>query len=158
MRKLFLLLTAILFWQVSPAWAGIGDWRSHFAYHNATQCVALNGKVYVVSNGSLYSYTPKDEFIECYDKSNILSDQGISYIAACEKSNTLVIIYENANIDLIRPNGDVVNIIDYKNEVALDPKVNGLCVINGKAYLATNFGVVVLDVERQEFGNTYMFN
>ena len=158
MRKLFLLLTTILFWQVSPAWAGIGDWRSHFAYHNATQCVALNGKVYVVSNGSLYSYTPKDEFIECYDKSNILSDQGISYIAACEKSNTLVIIYENANIDLIRPNGDVVNIIDYKNEVALDPKVNGLCVINGKAYLATNFGVVVLDVERQEFGNTYMFN
>ena len=158
MRKLFLLLTAILFWQVSPAWAGIGDWRSHFAYHNATQCVALNEKVYVVSNGSLYSYTPKDEFIECYDKSNILSDQGISHIAACEKSNTLVIIYENANIDLIRPNGDVVNIIDYKNEVALDPKVNGLCVINGKAYLATNFGVVVLDVERQEFGNTYMFN
>ena len=158
MRKLFLLLTAILFWQVSPAWAGIGDWRSHFAYHNATQCVALNGKVYVVSNGSLYSYTPKDEFIECYDKSNILSDQGISHIAACEKSNTLVIIYENANIDLIRPNGDVVNIIDYKNEAALDPKVNGLCIINGRAFLATNFGLAILDVEREVFGNTYMFN
>ena len=158
MRKLFLLLTTILFWQVSPTWAGIGDWRSHFAYHNATQCIALNGKVYVVSNGSLYSYTPKDEFIECYDKSNILSDQGISHIAACDKSNTLVVVYENANIDLIKPNGKVVNITDYKNEVALDPKVNGLCVINGKAFLATNFGLSILDVEREEFGNTYMFN
>ena len=140
------------------AWASPGTWRSHLAYHNATQCVALNGKVYVVSDGSLYSYTLEDDFVECYDKSNGLSDRSIAHIAACEMTRTLVVIYDNANIDFIRPNGSIVNITDYSNETSLDPKVNGLNIINGKAYLATNFGVTVLDMEREEFCDTYMFD
>ena len=126
------------------------------AYHNATQCVVVNDEVYVLSDGSLYSYTPATDFVECYDKSNILSDQGIRHIGVCDKSNTLVIIYENANIDLIHPDGSVVNITDFANASTFDPQVNDLRIINGKAYLATNFGIIVLDVEREEFGNTYV--
>ena len=136
--------------------AGPGTWRTHLSYHNATQCAVVGDKVYVVSNGSLYSYSPEDELVTCYDKSNLLSDQGIRHMAVCEESNTLVIIYENANIDLIRPHGDVVNIIDYAHAVSLDPTVNDLRVKHGKAYLSTKFGIIVLNVEREEFGNTYM--
>lgn len=160
MRRNVFLLALILLLQtgLSSTWASPGSWRSHFSYRDATQCAAINGKVYVVSNGSLYSYTPKDELVECYDKSNGLSDWGIRCITACEKTNTLVVVYNNANIDFIRPNEDIVNITDFLNENSLDPKVNDLRIINGKAYLATNFGVVVLDVEREEFGDTYMFD
>ena len=160
MRRRFSIFALILFLQscVFFAEASPGAWRSHLAYHNATQCVALNGKVYVVSDGSLYSYTLEDDFVECYDKSNGLSDRSISHIAACKKTKTLVVIYDNANIDFIRPNGSIVNITDYSNETSLDPKVNGLNIINGKAYLATNFGVTVLDMEREEFCDTYMFD
>ena len=139
-------------------WAGPGTWRTHLSYHNATQCAVVGGKVYVVSNGSLYAYSPEDEFVDCYDKSNLLSDQGIRHMAVCEESNTLVLIYENANIDLIRSDGGVVNITDYVNAVALDPTVNDLRVKHGKAYISTTFGVVVLNVEREEFGDTYMFS
>ena len=157
--KRLLILIAILFWHGSmlTAWASPGSWRSHFAYHDATQCVVVNDKVYVVSDGSLYSYTPKDDLVECYDKSNILSDRRIRHIAVCERSKTLVVVYDNANIDLVRPNGDVVNIADYANEPSFDPMVNDLRVINGKAYLSTNFGATVLDVEREEFADTYKF-
>ena len=157
MKKSFSLII-FLFCCVCSSLASSGTWRSHFSYHDATQCVALNGKVYVVSDGSLYSYSVKDGFVECYDKSNGLCDRSISYISVCEKSKVLLIIYENANIDLMRSDGSVVAITDYANETSLDPKVNGLCVINGQAYLATNFGVVVLNVEREEFGDTYMFS
>ena len=103
------------------AQGSIGSWRSHVAYHNATQCVATNGKVYVLSDGSLYSYSPADEFVESYDKANSLSDQGIRHIAADEQSGTLVIIYNNANIDLVRHDGTVVNITDYANKTTLEP-------------------------------------
>lgn len=147
-----------LFGCISSLWASPGVWRSHFSYHNATQCVALNGKVYVVSGGSLYSYSVNDGFVECYDKSDGFCDRSISYISACEKSKTLIVVYENANIDLMRSDGRIITITDYANETSLDPKVNGLSVVDGKAYLATNFGVVVLDVEREEFGDTYMFD
>ena len=134
----------------------MGSWCSHLAYHNATQCVVVGDKVYVVSDGSLYSYTPQDEFVECYDKTNLLSDQGIRHIDMDERTNTLLVIYNNANIDLIHPNGNVTNIADFANESALDPSINGVCIMEGKAYLATNFGATILNIEREEFESTYI--
>ena len=154
--KRLLTLIAILQCCLFSVWAGIGSWRLHMAYHNATQCVAVNDKVYVLSDGSLYSYTPETEFVECYDKSNAMSDQGIRRMGVCEKSNTLVLIYENGNIDLMHPDGSVVNLTDFANASTYDPQVNDLRVMDGKAYLATNFGVIVLDIEREEIDNTYV--
>ena len=154
-RTILLTILLSLCSLVMQAQGTIGSWRSHTAYHNATQCVAVGDKVYVVSDGSLYSYTPTDEWVECYDKTNLLSDQGIRYIAADEQSGTLVIIYNNANIDLIRRNGTVMNITDYAGKTTLDPMVNDIRVVNGNAYLATNFGLTVLNIDRGEFTNTY---
>ena len=138
------------------AQTAIGSWRAHMAYHNATQCVAVGDKVYVVSDGSLYSYTPNDEFVECYDKTGLLSDQGIRHIAVDELSNTLIVIYNNANIDLITPTEEVTNVTDYTNKITLDPKVNDVRIVRGHAYLATNFGLTILNVTRAEFTNTYV--
>ena len=157
MRKAIILTLALLLSSVVGMWAqAVGSWRSHMAYHNATQCVAIGDKVYVVSDGSLYSYTPQDEFIECYDKANLLSDQGICHIAMDEQTNTLLVIYSNANIDLIHPDGSITNISDFANESTLDPSVNGVCLIGGKAYLATNFGATILDIAREEFESTFI--
>ncbi len=154
--KRLLTLIAILQCCIFSAWAGIGSWRLHMAYHNATQCVAVNDKVYVLSDGSLYSYTPETEFIECYDKATAISDQGIRRIGVCEKSNTLVIVYENGNIDLMHPDGSVVNLTDFANASTYNPQVNDLRIADGRSYLATNFGVIVLNIEREEFSNTYV--
>ena len=158
MKRTLLLTIFLLCSLLLQAYTAIGSWRSHAAYHNATQCVSVGGTIYVVSDGSLYTYTHDDEAIECYDKTNLLSDQGIRHIAVDERSNTLIIIYNNANIDLIIPNGEVTNITDYKNKVTLDPTVNDVRIIHGEAYLATNFGLTILNVERAGFTNTYILN
>lgn len=158
MRYRLLVCCSLLCPIVAVAQSAIGSWRAHLAYHNATQCAVVADKVYVLSDGSLYSYSPSDEFVECYDKTNVLSDQDIRHIAVDEESNTLVILYSNANIDLMRPDGEVVNITDFTNRSDLDPTVNALCVLYGRAYMATNFGVVVLNVEQGEFINTYKLN
>lgn len=158
MFRAIILTTTLLILSNVSAWAqtAVGSWRSHLAYHQATQCVSVGNKIYVVSDGSLYSYTPEDEFVECYDKANILSDQGIRHIAADNQTNILVVIYNNANIDLIHPDGSVTNITDFTSKVTLDPTVNDMRITRGKAYLATNFGLTVLNVERKEFEATYM--
>ena len=156
MRKTIIVTLALLFSGCMWLGAQTGSWHSHSAYHNATQCVTVGNKVYVVSDGSLYSYTPQDELIECYDKTNLLNDQGIRHIAVDKQSNTLIVIYNNANIDLIRPNGEVTNMSDFANESALDPTINGVCVIEGKAFLATNFGITLLNVEQEVLENTYV--
>ena len=156
LRHLSVLGCLLLCTFTAASQSAVGSWRSHLAYHNATQCVAVGDKVYVVSDGSLYSYSPEDEFVESYDKANILSDQGIRHIAADEQTGTLVIIYDNANIDLIAADGALTNITDYTNKVTLDPTVNDLRIAGGNAYMATNFGLTVLNIARGEFGGTYM--
>lgn len=156
LRHLAVLGCLLLCTFTAASQSAVGSWRSHLAYHNATQCVAVGDKVYVVSDGSLYSYSPEDEFVESYDKANILSDQGIRHIAADEQTGTLVIIYDNANIDLIATDGTLTNITDYTNKVTLDPTVNDLRIAGGNAYMATNFGLTVLNIARGEFGGTYM--
>lgn len=155
-RTAILTIALLLSTLLIEAQSAVGSWRSHLAYYNATQCVTIGNKVYVVSDGSLYSYSPDDEFVESYDKANILSDQGICHIAADKNSGTLVIIYDNANIDLIASDGTLTNITDYANKITLDPTVNDLRIIGGNAYLATNFGLTVLNVAQQKFGGTYM--
>ena len=116
MKRTFILTAISLLLSNMSAWAGIGSWRSHLAYHNATQCAVVGDKVYVVSDGSLYSYSSDDEFVESYDKTNLLSDQGIRHIAVDEQTNMLLVVYNNANIDLIHPDGGVTNITDFVNE------------------------------------------
>ena len=66
MRRAIILTLTLLLSSSMGMWSqAIGSWRSHLAYHNATQCVVVGDKVYIVSDGSLYSYTPQDEFVEC---------------------------------------------------------------------------------------------
>ena len=155
-RTVILTLSLLLSVLTATAQTAIGSWRSHAAYHNATQCAKVGEMIYVVSDGSLYSYSIDDEFVECYDKTNLLSDQGIRHITVDEQTNTLVIIYDNANIDLIAPDGEVTNVTDYVSKVTLDPTVNDIRMIGSNAYIATNFGLTVLNVARAEFANTYM--
>ena len=150
------MLTAL--WLVAllaNAQGAIGTWRLYPACHKATQCVEVGGTVYVLSDGALYSYTASDEYVETYDKASILSDQGIRHIALDEPTGTLVVVYNNANIDLLHTDGSVLNITDYANKATLDPVINDLRIAGGQAYMATNFGLTVLDVKRGVFVNTY---
>jgi hypothetical protein len=156
MKRSFSLFALFLLCHlIATAQSAIGTWRSHGSYHNATQCVSVEGKIYVLSDGALYSYTAEDEYVECYDKTNILSDQGIRHIAVDELTNTLVIIYNNANIDLVSADGSVRNITDYTNKLTLDPTVNDVNIVQGNAYLSTNFGITILNIARGEFVSTY---
>ena len=133
----------------------IGEWRAHFAYHNTTQCATLGNKVYAVSDGSLYSYTPSDTYIDIYNKATLLSDQGIRYLRRCDTENLLLIIYNNANIDVLYPDEHIVNLPDYYQKSTFDPDVKDVSISGSYAYLTTTFGIVVVNLKKMEFTNTY---
>ena len=133
----------------------VGEWRGHFAYHNATQCATLGDKVFAVSDGSLFSYTPSDTYIDIYNKSTLLSDQGIRYLERCDSENLLLIVYDNANIDLLYPDESIVNLPDYYQKSTFDPDVKDVTISGSYAYLTTPFGIVVVNLKKREFSNTY---
>jgi len=134
---------------------GIGQWRDHLPY---SQCIAVKevgNRIYCATPYSIFYYDKEDNSIQRINKINGLSDIGISTINYNVTYNTLVIAYTNANIDLIK-NNTIINISDIKRASILGNKtINDIYFIGPYAYLSCGFGIVVLDVDKEEIHDTY---
>ena len=154
MIKRFILLHTIFLLSFFTK-ASVGDWTLYPAYHDVTYCEIAGDKVYVLASGALFSFNSNDNEIITYDKINYLSDVDITHIAYSDYLNALVVIYSNANIDILYDDGYTYNITDFKNSNVASKKINNISINNKSAYLSTEFGVVVLNLEKLEFKNTY---
>lgn len=153
--RLAALLTALLITVGSLA-DSYGKWKTYQSYANITEIEPTGKEVFVLASGSLFSYNPTDGSLNVYDKVNALSDYNISHIAWSEPAGKLIIIYENSNIDLLTTGGDVINVPDlYMKTVTYSKTVSSVCVHNNFAYLATDFGIVKLDVSNGYILDTY---
>ena len=146
---LFVLLLAL------EVKASDDNWTLYPSYHNATYCQVMGGKVYVLASGALYSYDKSDNEVRRYDKITTLSDINIAHIRYSSFINALVVVYSNANIDILYDDGAVYNISDFRNKQLPDKTINNVDIQGSTAYLSTSFGVVVLDLENMEFDNTF---
>lgn len=154
-KYLFILLAFLCFNNLIHSQA-IGDWTIYMAYHNATITAPAGNLIYVLSDGSLYSYDTEDTSIQTYDKTNYLSDVNITNIAYSKDYKTLLIVYENSNIDLFINNEEVFNIPDFMNKSMIEDKtLNNISIKNEYAYLSTNFGIVIVNLKKKEIANTY---
>ena len=154
MIKRFFAIILVLFIAINSR-AGIGDWEIYTSFHDATSCRVAGDKIYVLASNSLFVYDKDDNSITTYDKLNSLSDFNIAYIDYCKEIDALVIVYKNANIDILYSNDYVYNISDFKNKILSNKNINGIDISGKTAYLNTDFGVVVLNLADLEFTNTY---
>ena len=154
MIKKFFAIAFILLLGVT-AKAAIGDWQLHTSYCDATYCQIVGNKIYVLASGSLFTYDKEDGEVYTYDRINELSDYDITHIAYCKEIEALVIIYHNANIDILYSNGYLYNISDFKSKIFPNKNINGVYINGTTAYISTGFGIVQLNLEKLEFTNTY---
>ena len=66
--------------------------------------------------------------------------------------------YKNANIDFLYDDESVYNLPDFKNKLIPNKTINDIEIQGDKVYISTVFGVLVLDIEKLEFTNTYNLN
>ena len=135
--------------------AAVGDWVLYPSYHNSKKCEKAGDRVYILASGALYSYNTDDNEMRLYDKINTLSDIDIIDIGYSNSIDALVVVYENANIDILYNDGQIYNISDFKNKTLPKKKINGIDIQGTAVYISTEFGVIELDIERMEFRNTY---
>lgn len=145
----------LLFAGIRPASAEIGSWRVFPAYHNATKVVDMGGRLYVLSDGGLYSYDTEDTSVETYDKAMQLSDNGLFDIAKSEATGELVLVYTNGNVDIMDANGECYNMPELKNKVLADKTINDVFAKDGNVYVSTNSGIIVIDVAKRVFSNFF---
>lgn len=134
-----------------------GKWSTHLAYHTTTHIVEGNNLVFALADGSLYSYDKEDKSIHYYSKQTGLHDNNITALGYNADKNTLIIGYANGNIDLLGDEG-IINIPYIKTNTGIQKKtINNIYSHADQTYLATDFGIVVLNMNKKEVKETYFF-
>ena len=154
--RLILLFILLAFTSSAFSQVTIGQWREHLPYSHVT-CLAddENNRIYAATEFSLFYFDKSDNSIHKISSVNQLSDIGVSTIAYHPDFNTLIIGYENGNIDLLK-NDRVSNLPDIeKKQMVGSKKINHIYPLGDYAYLSTDFGIVVLDLKRNEIKETY---
>jgi len=154
-RKILLLSLFAFLFPTSHAQMAMGAWKTHFSYNNVIEIAESAKKVYAISNGSLFSVDKEYESIETYSKINGLSDGEIAHIAYSKENNLLFIAYANGNIDLLKEN-NISNISDLKRKEIFDKEINNIFFYKHYAYLSCGFGIVVVDLKKNEIADTYI--
>ena len=150
-KLLFLLFPLFIQAQDVP----IGFWKDYQSYTNTSYITQAKSKIYCVTNGGLFYLNRNDNTLNRLSKVTGLSDIGVKKIAYYDSSETTIITYENCNIDLIKE-GRIINISDIKRKEIIGNKlINNITIKKGIAYLSCTFGLVLLDLEKEEIKDTY---
>jgi len=133
----------------------LGEWRAHLPYRHAKTVVDVENKVFCLTESGLFSYALSDNEIKVYGKASGLSESDISTIAWSSETKGLVIAYESGNVDILSDK-NIINIPDLKNFKLVGSKnINSIFCLGKLAYLATDFAIVVLNLEKNEVADTY---
>lgn len=128
----------------------VGQWRAclDFTWVNH---VAYGGEcIFAAARGGIFCYDLEDNTLTSLSKGKGLSDVGIAAMDYDAATRCLVVAYNNSNVDLLI-DGHTYNISDIKRSgISGDKSIYHIRFANRCAYLATGFGVVVVNLERQE--------
>jgi len=154
--KKFLVITLISFISVNIFPQKIGEWNTLFSYSaDVEKIVQAEDNLFVLTDGKLFSYDSSDEYMEMYHKEN---GDDIIKIEYSRKYKCLIVVRKNSDIDLIYSKDRSTNIPDLKNmTINLDNTVNDIFVNEDFAYISTNFGLLILNLIKEEVKESVLF-
>ncbi len=154
----------ILFFCLVPLFEYAQDfselWTGHYSFNNVSQVVEGNNTIFAASGNAIFTIDLETDTINQISTVNGLSGELITTIAYSETFELLMIGYQNGFIDIVFDNStDVQPVIDISNRtnVATGSRaINHFNIDNDLVYISTDFGISVFDIERLEFGDTFI--
>lgn len=135
----------------------IGQWYTHLPHRSARQVVDTGEEVFALTDVYYFSFEKNTGVIERYDKVWGLNDVQVDHLAYSTQQKALIVVYRNTNIDLIKNGNTVINVSDiFRKSISGIKEINEVVIKDSLAYFATTFGLVVFDIEREEFRDTYI--
>jgi len=155
MKKLLYITALTLICNSLSGQLPVGSWSDHLRYNTANNIAGNSEEIYVSTGSSILTYNSKFNELRRLSTVNGLTQTGISSIGWSDENNMLIIAYSNTNLDLV--NGSTVhNITDiYVRNIQGNRRINRIRTLGKYAYLATGFGIVVVDMVRMEIHDTW---
>jgi ligand-binding sensor domain-containing protein len=133
----------------------VGAWRTHLTYYNAQRLALTPERVWVASQNGLFFYDQAFQTLEVVSKNQGLSDNGITALAYHQDLDLLLLGYQNGNLDLWRDDTFTNLPLLLSDNNFRNRRIYHIAFHQNQAYLSTDFGIVVLDLNRRRILNVY---
>ena len=150
MVGILLIFTCTVFGQ-----SRLGEWNEHLPFGRAIAVEYGKGKIFCATKSGLFQYDTESYVIDKWSKVNGLNDVEIACMSYSPDHDLLILAYTNSNIDLIRAN-QVTNISDIKRkQITGSKRINSIMIHEDQAYLSCGFGIISLNLVREEISSTF---
>jgi sugar lactone lactonase YvrE len=157
--KLSYLLCIILIngMYTAQAQVPVGQWRTHLPYNSANCLEVTPDEVWCGTEHGLFLYDLDDQSVQIQSRIDGMNDQNILSMRYSEEYQTMVIGYASGRIDLFRAGQyRLIDDIFRSNQIIGLKNINHIHLRGRFAYLSCSFGIVELDLEREEIRNTFV--
>ncbi len=135
------------------------SWEDFYSYNNVKDFVKVDDVIYALSENAIFKYNTATDEIEKLSSIQGLSSEATSSIHYNESFKRIVIGYQTGLIEIIDDNGTITTAIDLQNFSAFNEKtINHIEEYDNILYLSTPFGIVLYNIEKLEFGDTYFID
>ena len=132
------------------------NWEDFYSYNNVKDFTKVGNKIYAAADNAVFIYDVITQEIEKLSSVQGLSGESTSSIYFDEATEKLVIGYETGLIEVVDNEGKITISNDIERlSITGEKQINDIASFGNKVLLATPFAVVVYDIDRLEFGDTY---
>ena len=144
------------------SFAQVGTWQTHVSYQSGQSVAVVGNKVYAATQNGFFYYDKTTQETTTLSKTAGLNDVGISRLFYLPDQKELLVAYRSGNLDFLAltDSGEpqlVRNVSSIVSSASLPAarSINHVNRIGDYAYLSTDFGLVVLDLIKNEIRDTY---
>lgn len=156
MKKLFSLYI-LLFSLLFSAQTDYSDsWEDFYSYNNVKDFVKVDAIIYALADNAVFTYNITTEEISKLSSVQGLSGETTTSIHYNTSFQRLFIGYENGLVEVVDNDGSITissDIVSFNQSG--EKSINHIKEFDDKLYLSTPFGIVVYDIEKLEFGDTF---
>jgi hypothetical protein len=140
-------------------WGQTNAWESYYSYNNISIGTVSNQTIVTAAENALFLFDTSQSTSETITTVEGLSGDNISALATY--GNVILVGHENgllAQIDINTKKTIFESGITRSNIISAEKKqINHIQLVDNIAYVATGFGIVEVNPETLEFGDTYYF-
>lgn len=134
----------------------LGGWRVHLPYNNTTAICETPDKIYCASVNGLFCFGKFEGTTERLSPANGFSAYKVQAMAYDWNSGTLVIAYSDCRIELLKGKTLEKNDDVFRKTIIGEKTIHHIQITDGIAYLGTSFGLLELNIAKNEIRNSYL--
>ncbi len=132
------------------------NWEDFYSYNNVKDFTKVDDKIYAIVDNAVFIYDVITNETQKLSSVQGLSGKTTSSIYYDKNTQRLVIGYQTGLIEVVDNNGSIKISNDIERlSITGEKNINHIASFGTKLFLATPFGIVVYDIEKLEFGDTY---